>query len=139
MSAAVKARRWIALAAAAAIVAHAFGMGLLGPRMAETATVAFAAEPAKSPAAEDCPSHVAAAVGPVQSGQDDRGADGKDPPSCERCPLGQTGMALGTPPIEPAATAAFRVGSATQPVHDILVEAWPYRAPPARAPPSGNS
>lgn len=151
MIAAVGARRWIALAAAAAIVAHAFGMGLLGPGMAETVALQLTAKSAKSPIVGDCPSHAAVAAdlsdprdgaagaghaGQSAADQSDTRHDG-NPPSCKRCPLGQSGMALGTPPVEPVATAAVRIESATQPVSRILVEAWPYRTPPARAPPGG--
>lgn len=150
MTAAPRARRWIALAAAAAIVAHAFGMGLLGPRMAESAALQIAAELAKPPAVEDCPFHAAVAADLARAGHgaaaigEDAGHDTADegkarhekhPPSCEACPLGQSGMALAPPPVVPIATALVGLESAAPAVRRLVVEAWPHRTPPARAPP----
>jgi hypothetical protein len=132
-------RRWIALAAAAAIVVHAFGMGVLGPRMAEAARIAVSiAEPA---VAEDCPHH-AHAADPAEAGHHRSGAAGhehspeKHPPSCEACPLGQGGMALAPPAAAPVSVDAVHVGPAAPGARPLLVEAWPHRAPPARAPPT---
>jgi hypothetical protein len=136
----VPARRWIALAAAVAIVAHAFGMGMLGPRMAAASRIAVSiAAPA---VAEDCPHHAQAAADLAEAGHHGSGGAGqehvpeKHPPSCEACPLGQSGMALATPPAAPVSGAAVHVGQPAPAARPVLAEAWRHRAPPARAPPT---
>jgi hypothetical protein len=134
-AAGVPARRWMALAATAAILAHAFGMGALGPRMAVSAAIQLAA----SAVAENC-AHRAGAVDP--SGP--RGPDGaghehhpeKHSPSCEACPLGQGGMALAPPSAAPQSCAVARIPRRPMPAPLVLAGALAHRAPSARAPPT---
>jgi hypothetical protein len=138
-TAGVPGRRWIALVAAAAIVAHAFGMGVLGPRMAAASQIAAAV--VTPGAAEDCPHHAQVAADLAAAGHHGAGAAGqehspeKHPPSCEACPLGQSGMALAPPPAAPVAGSVVHVDPPAVATRSLLVEAWRHRNPPARAPP----